>query len=348
MIASRISSAWMDLRQRAESGSGAQVIERLFGRRSAPLGAAIDAPRHQIATADAGTISYYADTSASGRPLVLLHGIHAAGSSYEMRPLFESFRGERPVYALDLPGYGFSERDARPYTPATYVHAIEHLLRNVALERGADIIALSLTSEYAAKVAVEMQEMVRSLVLVSPTGFASKREVNALERWARGSDKRLSARLSALPAGALLYEALVSRPSLRYYLKRSFESRVDDGLLAYAYETSHQPNAWRAPLSFITGGLFPSGSALSVYGHVKVPTLVLYDQDPYTGFGELAAFASDHPNFQVQRVQPTRGLPQFDAPQQTAEALRGFYRELEQPTKGGKKRTQGTRFIGSA
>ena len=93
-----------------------------------PLQAAIEAERHVIATADAGANSrYYEDTSGEGRPLVLLHGIHAAGSAFEVRTLFYEFRGERPVYAVDLPGFGFSQRGGMPYTPQTYVHAIEHV-----------------------------------------------------------------------------------------------------------------------------------------------------------------------------------------------------------------------------
>ena len=350
MIARRLSSALRDLRERVPGPKGqSQWLDRVLEGRTVPLPSALDAPRHEIATADAGTLSYYADTSASGRPLVLLHGIHAAASAYEMRPLFESFRAERPVYALDLPGFGFSERGGRPYSPATYVHAIEHLLRNVATERGADVVALSLTSEYAAKVAVEMPELVRSLVLLSPTGFAARSEARALERWARRRDKRLPTKLSSMSSTRVLYEMMITRPSLRFFLQRSFEGRIDDGLLSYAYATAHQPGASRAPLSFMTGGLFPSGSALNVYAHVTAPTLVLYDKDAYTGFGELEEFVSKHANFSARRIPHTRGLPQFDAPQQTAEALREFWKssQLKQPLPASMG-FQGTRFIGSA
>jgi pimeloyl-ACP methyl ester carboxylesterase len=142
---------------------------------------------------------------------------------------------------------------------------------------------------------------------------------------------------------------MVSRPSLRFFLQRSFEGRIDDGLLRYAYATSHQPCASRAPLSFIAGRLFPSGSGLNAYARVRVPTLVLYDKDAYTGFGELEEFAAKHANFHAHRIPHTRGLPQFDAPQQTVEALRGFWKrnELTRPVHvvGG---FQGSRFIGSA
>ncbi|HKU44749.1 MAG TPA: alpha/beta fold hydrolase, partial [Polyangiales bacterium] len=156
------------LRQRVHEHKGSEFTW--------PLRAAVDAERHVIATADAGAISYYEDASGEGRPVVLVHGIHAAASAFEMRTLFDAFRGERPVYAIDLPGFGFSQRGGMPYTVKTYVRAIEHLLRHIANEREdqrADLIALSLSSEYVASVAAELPQLVHSLVLISPTGFQS-------------------------------------------------------------------------------------------------------------------------------------------------------------------------------
>jgi pimeloyl-ACP methyl ester carboxylesterase len=352
MIAARLSAVLRGFGQQSEQQNGTQKLASALGTRKVPLEPALDAGRHEIATSDAGTISYYADTSTKGRPLVLLHGIHAAASAYEMRPLFESFRAERPVYALDLPGFGFSERGARPYKPATYVHAIEHLLRNVATHEGADVIALSLSAEYAARVAIEMPELVRSLVLISPTGFGSPHEVNGLQRRARRGDKNFAQWLSNFAPSQLLYELLVTKPSLRYFLRRSFEGRVDDGVFSYAYATSHQEGAWRAPITFVAGGLFPSGNALNAYARVRIPSLVIFDQDPYSGFGELEEFAAKHANYRTQRISHTRGLPQFDAPQQTAEALRSFFKHADH---GGSRRTDGSdngaakvRHIGSA
>lgn len=323
-------------------------MDRVLSRRQVALTSALQADRHEIATSDAGTISYYADTRAGGRPVVLLHGIHAAASSYEMRPLFDALRKERSVYALDLPGFGFSERSSRPYTPETYVHAIEHLLRNVSIREPADVIALSLSGEYAAKVAVEMPELVRSLVLISPTGFATDDKAGWLERLSRRKKQPLSNGISDSVPSRLFYELLVSRPSLRWFLRRSFEDRVDSGVSDYAYKTSHQPGAWRAPLAFVAGKLFPAGSARNIYAHVRAPALVLYDQDPYTSFDALPAFEQAHANFRSKRVPHTRGLPQFDAPEQTIEALRAFYQSPDVRAPGQLVSLHGGRVIGSA
>ena len=67
---------------------------------------------------DSGTISYYlANEGESGQPpLVLIHSINAAASAYEVKPIYDRYRRQRPVAAIDLPGYGFSSRRAMRYT----------------------------------------------------------------------------------------------------------------------------------------------------------------------------------------------------------------------------------------
>jgi pimeloyl-ACP methyl ester carboxylesterase len=348
MIAARLTSALHELAESPLAESGAQALDRVLARRQVALEPALLADRHEIATADAGTISYYADTSAGGPPVVLLHGIHAAASAYEVRPLFEALRKHRSVYALDLPGFGFSERSRRDYTTETYVHAVGHLLRNVSIREPADVIALSLSCEYAAKVAVEMPELVRSLVLISPTGFAKDDETGRLERFARRKKAALPSALSDSVPSRLFYELLVSKLSLRYFLRRSFESGVDRGLLDYAFDTSHQPGAWRAPLAFVLGRLFPSGSARNIYAHVRAPALVLYDQDAYTSFGALGGFEDEHNNFSSRRISHTRGLPQFEAPQQTLDALQRFYEGFDMRKAVQPIPIHGGRHLGSA
>jgi pimeloyl-ACP methyl ester carboxylesterase len=310
-----------------------RLTRRLHQRNAAAfkqaLPAAIDAERHAIATADAGVLSYYEDGSGRGRPLVLLHGIHAAGSAYEVKPLFHEFRHERAVYALDLPGFGFSQRGGMPYTTQTYVHALEHLLRNVAIERdqgSADVVALSLSSEYAAAVAAELPELVHSLVLISPTGF---------ERMALGDRQRSEppalVKAAAAVGGDLFYDALVTRPSLSRYLSKSFNGRLDRGLFAYSYATTHQPGAACAPLAFVEGKLFPDGDPKQAYARVKAPGLVLYDEDPYVKFDGLRAFVLRTPNYQAERVAHTRGLPQIEACDRTARLMRAFWERLDAP-----------------
>jgi pimeloyl-ACP methyl ester carboxylesterase len=316
--------------------AGRHIRQRIHGQSASftwPLRAAIDAERHVIATADAGAISYYQDASGHGRPLVLLHGIHAAGSAFEMRTLFHAFRGERPVYALDLPGFGFSQRGGMRYTAQTYVRAIEHLLRHIANEREdqrADLVALSLSCEYAAAVAAEFPDMVHSLVLISPTGF-DRREPRVRE----GTPKWLKAVAHA--GGELFFDALVTRPSLKHYLRKSFAGSIDHSLLEYSHATTHQPGAHHAPLAFVSGELFPAGDPQQAYGRVKLPVLVMFDEDPYTDFTGLRGFVSQHDNYQIMRVLRTRGLPQIEAADRTIHAVRTYWDRIEAEDTGERR-----------
>lgn len=302
---------------------------RLFINHRLPLPLAIEAERVTFASPRAGRLSFYADRRESGAPLVLIHSINAAGSAYEMRPLFERFRGDRLVYALDLPGFGFSDRSDRPYTIRLYTDAILDFLQSRLDGAGpADVIALSLSSEFAARAALERPDLFRSLTLISPSGFSARGETNRTQRTnERGSSDRVL-RVFRWPVWSQpFYDLLVSPPSIRYFLQQSFVGAVDRGLLDYDYLTTHQPGARFAPLTFVSGKLFSPDIRATVYEKLTLPILVLYDQDRFVRFDTLPDLLA-RPNWRAERIVPTSGLPHFEQPTRTATALDRFWRAI--------------------
>lgn len=59
------------------------------------------------------------DGEVDHRPLLLIHSVNAAASAFEVKPLFYYYRGRRPMYALDLPCFGQSDRSDRFYRTMT-------------------------------------------------------------------------------------------------------------------------------------------------------------------------------------------------------------------------------------
>ena len=98
-----------------------------------PLPAPLDAERHEV-TGEAGRLAYY--VSGDGAPLLLIHSINAAASAYEVHTVFERMRASRRVYAVDLPGFGGSDRHARNYCVGLYVQAIHDMLDVIGAEQG--------------------------------------------------------------------------------------------------------------------------------------------------------------------------------------------------------------------
>lgn len=300
------------------------IYSRLFVRHNVRIGSAVDAPRESFKSDHSGMISYYADTSASGTPLILIHSINAAASAYEMRPLFEYYRGKRPVYAIDLPGFGFSERSDRGYHIALYVNAILEFIGHLQLDEKPDVIALSLSSEFVAQAAHNDPQHFRSLTFISPTGLSQFRSDNPPS----GNDELLNFLKNPLVRQPL-FDALASRASIRWFLQKSFHGTVDGDLIEYAWRSSHQDGAFYAPLAFISGKLFNRNIAANVYANLNVPTLVLYDSDPNVSFEAIQQVIQVNTLWRARIVRNTRGLPHFEALDKVTEYLDAFWTDIQ-------------------
>lgn len=290
-----------------------------------PLPDAINAPRRTLIGSAAGLLSYYEDLTGEGRPLVLLHSINAAGCAYEVRPIFEHYRASRPVYALELPGFGFSERSDRAYTPDLYRQAINDFLTEVVGEP-ADVIALSLASEFAALAAQQDPAAFNSLTLISPSGFTPPKEGRSSERANQNDISDRLYQVFSFPLwGQAFYDLIATRRSINWFLSKSFEGPIHNGWAKYAYLTAHRPGAHYAPLYFVSGQLFTRDIRETTYTHLTMPVLILHDRDNYIRFDELPGFVAQHDNWQAVRIQPTMGLPHYEQPVETFAALNRFW-----------------------
>jgi pimeloyl-ACP methyl ester carboxylesterase len=216
---------------------------------------AVSGARHTFQSA-AGPLSYYTSVSQDAAeavhhaPLLLIHSVNAAASAYEVRPLYEHYRGIRSLYAPDLPGFGFSDRSDRDYTPRLMTDAIHAMVAEIRRVHGPapiDALAVSLSCEFLARAASEAPGALRSIALVSPTGFN-----RAEPRYGPPGSTRGMPLLRSLFTRPLwsqgFFDLLTSRPSVRYFLHKTWGSKqIDEGLLDYDCLTTRQPGARQAP-----------------------------------------------------------------------------------------------------
>jgi pimeloyl-ACP methyl ester carboxylesterase len=268
----------------------------------------------------AGRLSYYvagsgdsATATAELTPLLLLHSINASGSAYEVRPLFEHYRQQRPVYAPDLPGFGFSERSDRPYLPRLMTDAVHAMVAEIRRLHGdvqIDVLGVSLASEYAARAAQEAPQFFRSVALVSPTGFNRGAPFNG----PTGSTRGIAwlRRLFFNPRWSDgLYRWLTKPAVIRYFLKKTWGSaQIDEGLLDYDALTTRQPNAKFAPYWFVSAHLF-SADITRVYQSLTVPVWMVHGvRGDFVDYRHKSAYA-ELPNWTFD-VMPTGALPYFE------------------------------------
>ncbi len=288
-----------------------------------PMTAALDGELKSFESA-AGTVAYYvAGPSAAGvratTPMVFVHSINAAPSSAEVRPLFEHYASSRRVYAIDLPGFGFSDRRDIAYSPQLYRDVINQFVAGV-VGGPVDAVALSLSAEFLAQAATARGGLYRALILLSPTGMSRQSESiqpsEALHRFLR------------VPIWSRpLFDLLTSRPSSRLFLSLSQRKGFDRDLSDYAYITSHQPGAEHAPFHFLAGKLFTPG-IFDVYRALDKPVLMLYGDGPTAQYHRVDELRR-RPNWRVHHLKGCGELAHFDSPDAVIAQIDAFLAGLQ-------------------
>jgi pimeloyl-ACP methyl ester carboxylesterase len=288
------------------------------------LPAALSGERFEFAS-QAGRLSAY--VAGRGPPLLLIHSINAAASAAEMRPLHEHYRATHTVFSVDLPGYGFSDRSDRDYTPRLMTDAVHAITDQISAQCGPasiDALAVSLSCEYLARAAAEAPNRYRSVALVSPTGFRGLRPW----RGAPGSTRGQSWLYKALRGpgaiwGGAAFRALTKPSVIRYFLRRTWGSNdIDEVLWAYDVLTTRATGAEHAPLHFLAANLF-SADIHTVYERLEMPVWMSHgvrgDFTDYRG----KAIVEARPNWQFS-VFSTGALPYFEAPEAFCNAYDQF------------------------
>lgn len=264
-----------------------------------------------------GRLRLYRSLPAGGAaglpPVLLVHSVNAAASAAEVAPLFAHFRQTRAVYALELPGFGFSDRSARAYTPRLMTDALHAALAHIRAAHGAaavDVLAVSLAAEFAARAAVEAPQSIRRLALVSPTGFRGRR----LRHGPPGSTLGMGwlyRLFTWSPWREGIFSTLTRPGVVRYFLQRTWGAKaIDEDLWRYCVLTARQPGASRAPFYFVSAYLF-SADVNTLYGSLRCPVWVsMATRGDFTDY-RLIDSVKGRSNWQLHRIEGG-ALPYFE------------------------------------
>lgn len=250
-----------------------------------------------------------------GPPLLLVHSVNAAASAAEMRPLFDRYRYTRTVFAIDLPGFGLSDRSDRDYTPRLMTDALHSTVAEIRRRCGPLPIAgvaVSLGTEFLARAAVERPDQWDRLALVSPTGLNG----HQARRGPEGSTRGIAGMhaLLSVPLWSESLFRLLTRPAVvRYFLERTWGGRViDEKLWAYDVQTARQPGARFAPLHFLSGNLF-SADIHRVYEGISQPVWMSHGvRGDFTDYRNQTIVEA-RSNWRIDTFK-TGALPYFEVP----------------------------------
>lgn len=247
-------------------------------------------------------------------PIVFIHSIHAAAWSAEWRNTMPAMH-EQHAYALDLLGFGASDRPAVHYTAQLYLQLIHDFLVEVVGEP-ALLVGSSLGATYAIALAADHPHLVRGVVAIGPAG------VSRLIHQGGAGFGAIETLFRAPALGRLFFSALVSRPSIRFFLKDIYAFGLDTTAEELYWLSANLPNARYAPAAFV--GMQLNWDIRERIAHVECPLLIAWgteaSQTPYREAKQVLARAP-HAEF---AAFPSGDLPHEEAAEQFVAVLREF------------------------
>jgi len=117
-----------------------------------------------------GHIVYH--ESGQGRPLIFVHGVCIGASSYEWSKVYPAFASRFRVLALDLVGFGESERPNIRLSEEHYVRLLVDFIRSTCWQQSPILIGSGLGGGFCAHLASQHPELASRLILLNPTGLS--------------------------------------------------------------------------------------------------------------------------------------------------------------------------------
>lgn len=254
----------------------------------------------------------------AGAPLLFVHGIGAGASSFMWRKNFDPLARDFPVFALDLLGFGFSDKPgSAPYSADLYVELITDFIREVT-DCPVNVIASSLGASYAVRVADEHPELIRNLILNAPAGadgFSNKPGVAGAAFYGL---------LQSPVLGTSFYNVMASERSIRDYGRKQVfydHRRVTDRLVAHLYATSHQAGAQHAIAAFLSGYL--NTEMRPAFARLTQPSILVWGkQDLTTPIENAVALLRLNPRARLEVFDYCRMMPEQEHPERFNDLVR--------------------------
>jgi len=204
-----------------------------------------------------------------GSPVLLVHGMYPGASSLEWRQTIPALAERHTVFALDLLGFGRSDRPAARYSPGLYQALLADVVARV-VRHACTVVASGLSAAQLIALAARDPGRIASLALVAPTGVAHLREPAAT---GGGATRRL---LGAPLVGNAVYNRLTSTARMRAQLQAMyFDDRlVTPELVECHVRSAQQPGGKHAVRALLDGRL--NVDVRAAVRRLRLPTLLLW------------------------------------------------------------------------
>lgn len=271
-----------------------------------------------------GEVSY--QVIGEGRPLLLVHSFGPGHDSEEWRAVAEILAQDNRVFAVDLLGWGLSDRPSITYDGELYIELLRDFLVDIVGER-AVLVTAGLSAAYAVQIAVDFPEAVAALALVTPAGIELHGEEPDLK------DALVYGLLRLPVIGTSALNIYTSRASIQHHLRREIYAapeRVDATLVEHHHTSSHQAGSHSALAAYLCGYL--NHQIKEILPRISVPMWIAWgDRATAPSIESADLWIRQVPSAELEVFNDTGNLPHAERAGRFSQRLERFLAHLTAP-----------------
>lgn len=265
-----------------------------------------------------GNIHY--TKTGSGKPLLLIHDIHAAASGHEWSQLVPLLQEHYTVYTIDLLGCGRSEKINMTYTNYLYVQLISDFIKSVIGHR-TNVIASGESASIPVMACASDPDLFDQIMLINPLRILDCSLIP-------GKLAKMYKFMVELPViGTLLYHIAASKHIIAeevcshgFYNPFSVKPKLIDSY----YEAAHLGNAPKAIYASskcnytkcnITNAIRKIDNSLYIIGGSAVSDIET----------RLDEYKDCNPAIETAIIPETKGLPHLESPEKVLHLVETFF-----------------------
>ena len=244
----------------------------------------------------------------SGTPLLLLHDLTTGSSSYEFCKIIDELAEKHEVYAVDLLGYGLSDKPNITYTSYLYVQSIIDFIKNV-IGKKTDILATGDSSSIAVMCAHNDGEVIDRIVLINP------QSINQLNRIPSKRTKLLKLLIDTPVLGTFVYNMLTTKEAFRKLFAEKYfynSGMISEGILEAYREASHQPDC-NAKYTFASYmGRYMNTNVVHALKQIDHSIYVIYGTEKIDNQTTIDTYLSYNQSIEAFPISYTRQYPHLE------------------------------------
>jgi len=266
------------------------------------------------------SITVYHKQGKTNEKLVFLHGGALDNAMLSWKEVIELMGDAYDIYAIDMLGYGESDKPDIVYSIPMYVAFLQDMLQQLNIEK-THLVGLSLGGAISIGFSLKFPQIVDKLVLVDAWGFVDKMPFHTICRWYVNSS-----------LNAKSYEWLgKSKKLVRWSIESSLigdKNRVSDELVTTLYNLINNPKcniSWESLQRYELGKKKVTTDLVSHLNELKMPVLIVNGEKDAGVPAKSAIHASKViENSQLHIMKGCKHWPQKERPEEIAQVLKAF------------------------